>query len=193
MAIRAPLPRLSVIALAAMLTVWLAALVATAITKPGGAPVKRALLMAVLLIVAGRGSAFAIKEWLVEAYQIPAGSMMPTLLVGDHIFVKKGRGDTARGDVIVFEFPVDRSTDYVKRVVAVGGDTIADHRRDRVDQRRRARAKPDRGGVPRAGKSPAPASSCARRTPAARTRSCSTTATTRRTTREPSSPTVTCS
>ena len=124
-AVRAPLPRLSVIALAAMMAVWLASLVATAITKPAGAPVKRALLMAVLLIVAGRGSNFAIKKWLVEGYQIPAGSMMPSLLVGDHIFVKKGRAATARGDVIVFEFPPDRSTDYVKRVVAVGGDTIA--------------------------------------------------------------------
>ena len=55
--------------------------------------------------------------------------MMPTLLVGDHIFVKKGRGSIARGDVIVFEFPRDRSTDYVKRVVAVGGDTIEVTRR----------------------------------------------------------------
>ena len=50
--------------------------------------------------------------------------MIPTLLVGDHIFVKKGRASVARGDVIVFEFPLDRHTDYVKRVVAIGGDTI---------------------------------------------------------------------
>jgi len=49
---------------------------------------------------------------------------MPTLLVGDHIFVKKGRANIARGDVIVFEYPRDRSTDYVKRVVALGGDRV---------------------------------------------------------------------
>jgi signal peptidase I len=72
-------------------------------------------------------------------YRIPASSMEPTLLVGDHILVKKsGPGiriplterrwpeivQPRRGDVIVFVFPEDRTKDFIKRVVAVAGDTI---------------------------------------------------------------------
>lgn len=123
-AVRFPLPKLCVFAFAAWVFAALAALIDILVTGPLAPPKGRVLLIAVLLVVAGRGGSFAAKRWLADAFSIPSGAMVPTLLVGDHIMVSMGRGDIGRGDVIVFEFPVDRSTDYVKRVVAVGGDTI---------------------------------------------------------------------
>lgn len=123
-AVWAPLPKLCVVSVGLMLAALLASLAATPITKPAPARVKNAVLIAVLLIVAGRAGNFIVKELVVEAFQIPSGAMMPALLVGDRIMAKKGRGGIARGDVIVFKYPADQRTDYVKRVVAVGGDTI---------------------------------------------------------------------
>ena len=118
-----PAPRLCVFALAALVGLWLPSLVATGVAKPA-TPVKHAWLIAALMVVAARGANTAVKRWLVEGFNIPSGAMTPALLVGDHIMVKKGHGDVRRGDVIVFKLPQDTSTDYVKRVVAVGGDTI---------------------------------------------------------------------
>ena len=83
--------------------------------------------------------ALLLRAFVVEAFQIPSGSMIPTLEVGDHIFVSKFSyglsipfTDTKilkyatpkRGDVIVFKFPNDHSTDYIKRVVGLPGDTV---------------------------------------------------------------------
>jgi signal peptidase I len=88
---------------------------------------------------------FFIRTFLFEAYRIPSGSMIPTLLVGDWLFVNKlaygphvpftdvnlpGYADPQRGDVVVFVSPtqVDQPEDpnptLVKRLVAVGGDTV---------------------------------------------------------------------
>ncbi len=50
--------------------------------------------------------------------------MEPTLLIGDDIMVEKQAGTPHRGDVIVFAFPRDPTKDFVKRVIAVGGDTV---------------------------------------------------------------------
>jgi signal peptidase I len=124
-AVRTSQPMLAVIAMAVTLLSTLGAVVDTAFAKPGPArALGSAWLVVLALFVGGRGGAFAVRHWLVEAFQIPSGAMIPTLLIGDHIFVKKGRGGVARGDVIVFEFPQDRQVDYVKRAVAIGGDTI---------------------------------------------------------------------
>lgn len=83
--------------------------------------------------------AIIIRALLVQAFKIPSSSMEPTLLVGDHILVNKfiygvripftdarwPRFESpSRGDVIVFVYPVDRSKDFIKRVVGVEGDTI---------------------------------------------------------------------
>ena len=83
--------------------------------------------------------ALLLRAFVVEAFQIPSGSMIPTLEVGDHIFVSKFSyglsipftdtkimqyGEPKRGDVIVFKFPQDTSTDYIKRVVGLPGDTV---------------------------------------------------------------------
>ena len=89
--------------------------------------------------------ALAIRTVAFEPFNIPSGSMIPTLLVGDYLFVSKysygysrfslplspplfsGRifgSVPKRGDVAVFKLPRDTSTDYIKRLVGLPGDTI---------------------------------------------------------------------
>lgn len=83
--------------------------------------------------------AILIRALLFQAFKIPSSSMESTLLVGDHILVNKfiygvripftkdrwpAFTQPSRGDVIVFVFPEDRTKDFIKRVVAVGGDTV---------------------------------------------------------------------
>ncbi|HEV8263965.1 MAG TPA: signal peptidase I [Gemmatimonadales bacterium] len=80
-----------------------------------------------------------IRTFLIEAFQIPSGSMERTLLAGDFLFVNKavygaqipgtsarlpGFGTPGHGDIIVFEFPKDPTLNYVKRVIGVPGDTV---------------------------------------------------------------------
>jgi signal peptidase I len=82
-------------------------------------------LLPVLMIAVPVGT----RVFVLEAFKIPSGSMQPTLLVGDHLFVTKSAYRFGKapqpGDVIVFEFPENRAQDFVKRVVAVGGDTVS--------------------------------------------------------------------
>ncbi len=96
--------------------------------------------------------AIVLRTFFVQAYKIPSGSMEPTLLVGDHIIVNKlaygfrlpdsffglspladeipwGHylftfGTVHRGDVVVFVYPQDETKDFIKRVVAIPGDTV---------------------------------------------------------------------
>mgnify|MGYP001817277423 CR=1 FL=1 len=83
--------------------------------------------------------ALFIRTFVVQAFKIPSGSMLPTLMIGDHLLVNKfiygirvpfsGKvlvplKDPQSGDIIVFKFPKDRSIDYIKRVVGVPGDEI---------------------------------------------------------------------
>jgi len=91
-----------------------------------------AILIAVIL-------ALFIRTFVVQAFKIPSGSMKPTLLVGDHILVNKfiygvkvpfsnitliPVKDPKRGDIVVFKFPEDPKKDFIKRVIAVAGDTV---------------------------------------------------------------------
>jgi signal peptidase I len=83
--------------------------------------------------------ALLVRTFVIQAFKIPSGSMENTLLVGDHIFVNKfvygyhvpytkGRvlqfSTPRREDIIVFVFPEDSSKDFIKRVIAVPGDTV---------------------------------------------------------------------
>jgi signal peptidase I len=65
-----------------------------------------------------------VRTNFVEAFNIPSGSMYPTLETGDHLYVKKEKRPYQRGDVVVFGYPLDPSVDYVKRIVGVGGDVV---------------------------------------------------------------------
>ena len=110
------------------------------------ADVARTWLPAILAVL-------LIRTYIFEPFRIPSGSMVPTLLIGDHVVVNKASyglwvpaavvevpfmehlwvvprfeildwGDPARGDIIVFRYPKDESLHYIKRVVAVPGDRI---------------------------------------------------------------------
>jgi len=67
-----------------------------------------------------------IQNNYLQAYKLPSGSMEPTLLVGDHILVDRrlSARNPNRGDIIIFVYPEDKRKDFVKRVVAIGGDTV---------------------------------------------------------------------
>lgn len=75
-----------------------------------------------VVVLLGLGFLVVLVIW--RPFTIPAGSMKPTLLVGDYIAVKRFDKSADVGDVIVFRHPVS-GHDFVKRVIAVGGDTIA--------------------------------------------------------------------
>jgi len=91
-----------------------------------------AIIIAVLL-------ALFIRQFAVQAFTIPSGSMMDTLLIGDYILVNKflygaevpltdrhlpAIRDPQRGDVVVFKYPNDETRDFIKRIIAIGGDTV---------------------------------------------------------------------
>ena len=70
---------------------------------------------------------FLLRTFVVQAFKIPAGSMKPTLLVGDHILVDKllkNLDKIERGDIVVFVFPPDPRKDFVKRVIGLPNDLI---------------------------------------------------------------------
>ena len=98
----------------------------------------KTVLYAILIALAFRTVGY-------EPFNIPSGSMIPTLLVGDYLFVSKfsygysryslpfslplipGRiffTEPERGDVMVFKLPSDNKTDYIKRIVGLPGDTV---------------------------------------------------------------------
>lgn len=91
---------------------------------------------AILIAVA---VALVIRAFIVQAFKIPSGSMENTLLIGDHLLVNKfiygikvpftdtklvSFKDPKVGDIIVFKFPVNEKIDFIKRVMAVEGDTV---------------------------------------------------------------------
>ncbi len=91
-----------------------------------------AIIIAILIAV-------VVRTFIVQAYKIPSRSMVPTLLVGDHLLVNKfiygvkvpffrktiiPITDPQKGDIVVFIYPNDRDKDYIKRVIGVSGDRI---------------------------------------------------------------------
>lgn len=92
-------------------------------------------------IVIALAIAIVIQTFLVQAFKIPSGSMIPTFSIGDRIFVNKflysarvpfvnwrlpilDIKEPKRGDIIVFVSPEDPKKDFVKRLIAVGGENV---------------------------------------------------------------------
>lgn len=88
--------------------------------------------------------AFCVRAFVVEPFRFPSGSMLPTIPLRAHLIVQKwGYGNygtygihvyrspisspLSRGDIIIFEFPLDRSIHYAKRLIGLPGDTVAYH------------------------------------------------------------------
>lgn len=92
----------------------------------------KSILLALIL-------ALFIRTFLVQAYKIPSGSMIPTLLIGDYLLVSKisyGIRNPLKDDflyqwnlpkrqeIVVFTYPVDPKLDFIKRVIGLPGDTV---------------------------------------------------------------------
>jgi len=98
----------------------------------------KTVILAILIAV-------LVRSFLFEPFRIPSGSMYPTLEVGDYLFVSKytygyskhsfpfsavpfsGRiwyDEPKQGDIVVFKYPKDNSTDYIKRIIGMPGDKI---------------------------------------------------------------------
>jgi signal peptidase I len=123
-------------------------------TATGAQPLRKSIFREYAeAIVVAMLLAFAIRVFVVQAFKIPSGSMIPTLLIGDHILVSKLSygiqwpsncklqmaippvncyaskaliefGKPQRGDIIVFRFPEDEEKDFIKRIVGTPGDTV---------------------------------------------------------------------
>lgn len=79
------------------------------------------VVIAVLLAV-------VIRLFILEPFYIPSGSMEPTLKENDRIIVSKLNyhfQEPRRGDIVVFKYPMDPKRSFVKRLIAVGGETVA--------------------------------------------------------------------
>jgi signal peptidase I len=108
---------------------------ASAAEEPAVVEYARSFFPVILLVL-------VVRSFLFEPFRIPSSSMVPTLLVGDFIFVNKFTyglrlpvlrsevvdfGEPARGDVVVFRLPADERTNYIKRVVGLPGDRVSYH------------------------------------------------------------------
>src|SRR3954453_23714022 len=103
------------------------------------------ILETVKVIIQALLIALVVRTVLFQPFNIPSGSLVPTLLIGDYLFVSKysygysrysipfgppvfsGRiwaSEPKRGDIAVFKLPKDNSTDYIKRVIGLPGDRI---------------------------------------------------------------------
>lgn len=102
-------------------------------------PPKSALREYAEALVVALALALFVRSLVVQAFKIPSGSMLATLQIGDHLLINKLRyglhmpilggyivryADPQPGDVVVFVYPVDPSKDFIKRVIAVGGELV---------------------------------------------------------------------
>jgi signal peptidase I len=104
----------------------------SSVSEPGTVDYARSFFPVALVVL-------LLRSFIFEPFRIPSDSMMPTLLDGDFIIVNKYAyglrwpvlntrffkvGEPERGDVVVFRFPLDPSTNYIKRLVGLPGDTV---------------------------------------------------------------------
>lgn len=113
-----------------MIAAWIGSMIdAGVLREEKHRDVSKALVifLSIALFLVGRSETFTVRALFLEAFKVPSGSMIPAILVGDHLFVDKlvyGKRAAARGEVMVFKYPEHPEQDFVKRVVAVGGDRV---------------------------------------------------------------------
>ncbi len=89
--------------------------------------IPKAILIQIINIAFAIGIALTFRHYLIQAYKIPAGSNIPTILIGDHVLVNKyiyRFREPQKNDWIIFKSPQDEKVDYLKRVVALPGDEL---------------------------------------------------------------------
>ncbi len=84
--------------------------------------------------------AFVLRSFVIEAFKVPSASMVPSILIGDHLFVNKFTygiripmtrqwvarfNNPERGEIAVFIYPIDESKDFIKRVIGLPGDRVS--------------------------------------------------------------------
>jgi signal peptidase I len=117
------------------------------------------------IIVTALALALVVRAFIIQSYHIPSESMEDTLLKGDFLFANKfiygakvpfvdvwlpKVRDPKPGDVVIFKFPGDRKTDYIKRCIAVAGQTVelkGTHLYIDGVEKREPYAKYERGGI----------------------------------------------
>jgi signal peptidase I len=102
--------------------------------KPEQAGKRSTALDYLFIIIAAVGLALVLQAFVVKPYRIPSESMVPTLQVGQHSYqddrVLVNRflyhlRDPKRGDIVVFRWPVDGKTTFIKRLIGLPGDTLS--------------------------------------------------------------------
>lgn len=110
-----------------MLAVHVAAAVDAAIVlrrdaRPGGLD---RVAGALVVVIGAVGAGFS--QLALQTFRVPSSSMLPTIEIGDHLFVDKVTPlwrPIARGELVVVKYPCDPRVPYIKRVIAIGGDTV---------------------------------------------------------------------
>jgi signal peptidase I len=134
-------------------------------TQEKGRRKKSKLHEYVEIIVTALALALVVRAFIIQSYHIPSESMEDTLLKGDFLFANKfiygakvpfvdvwlpKVRDPKPGDVVIFKFPGDRKTDYIKRCIAVAGQTVelkGTHLYIDGVEKREPYAKYERGGI----------------------------------------------
>jgi signal peptidase I len=85
------------------------------------------LFIIIVTFLVDHSVATAIKDNVIKPYKIPTNSMQPSLLAGDFILSNQiyfSTHNPERGDIIIFKYPVDEKTDFIKRIIGVPGDMV---------------------------------------------------------------------
>ena len=92
------------------------------------APASRLFVEYAVILAVALGLAFLAQAFIVKPYRIPSPSMVPTLDPGDRVLVARflyHLTSPARGDIVVFRYPLDTRVVFIKRLIGLPGDTVA--------------------------------------------------------------------
>ena len=120
------IPTLMLLALPASLlfriyTVWDAYQLESSPRQPSNA---RLVSLWLQLVGACLFFAFVGRDFFAEAFRVPSGSMMPAIQPGDHVLARKLGWLPERGDAVAFKSPRDPKQSFIKRIIAMGGDSV---------------------------------------------------------------------